>query len=262
MSHRKMSVNGSFYPSSCDQIEYLISEFDSLQKEFPKISFNPKAIVSPHAGYVYSGFTANCAYKLIDKNHFKRVVVIGPSHRVYVKGASVGIYDYYDTPCGSLEIDRVYTETLRQKYDFLTFLDKAHHEHSTETQMPFIKHYLWDVKVVEIVYGDINYKELVPLIQEVLDTPETLLVISTDLSHFYNLKDAKMLDSICLEAVKKLDISLINQGCEACGITGVKALIMAAKNSSLKSKLIDYRTSYDTSDDATSVVGYMSAIVG
>ena len=262
MSHRKMSVEGSFYPGSCEEINRFIAEFDSVQKELHQVSFSPKAIISPHAGYVYSGFTANCAYKLIDKSRFKRVVVIGPSHRVYLQGASVALYDHYDTPCGSLEMDAAYSEALRQKYDFLTFLDNAHHEHSTETQMPFIKHYFPDIKVIEIVYGEIGYQELVPLVQEVLDDDETLLVISTDLSHFYNLKDANALDGVCLEAVKNLDISLMNQGCEACGITGVKALMFAAKNKSLKSQLIDYRTSYDASDDADSVVGYMSALVG
>jgi hypothetical protein len=262
MSHRKMSVNGSFYPDSCEQIEQLIAEFDSLQKESHQLSFSPKAIISPHAGYVYSGFTANCAYKLIDKSRFKRVVVIGPSHRVYLKGASVAMYDNYDTPCGSLEIDIAYSEALRGKYGFLTFQDNAHQEHSTETQMPFVKHYLPDVKVVEIVYGDIRYEELVPLMQEVLDDTGTLLIISTDLSHFYSQKDANTLDSICLDAVKNLNLSLMDQGCEACGIIGVKALIKQAKSSSLKSQLIDYRTSYDASGDATSVVGYMSALVG
>ncbi len=261
MSHREMSVAGSFYPSSCEEIEQIIAKFDTIQKEFHQISFNPKAIISPHAGYIYSGFTANCAYKLIDKNLIKRVVVIGPSHREYIKGASIALQNYYDTPCGDLEIDVTYSRSLGQKYNFLTFEERLHFEHSTETQMPFIRHYFPDAKVVEIVYGEIEYQQLVPLVEEVMADENTLIVISTDLSHFYKLSDANTLDSICLKAIKELDIEGM-RGCEACGIIGVKALMMAAKNRSLKSQLIDYRTSYDASGDDISVVGYMSALVG
>ncbi len=261
MSHRTMSVAGSFYPSSCKEIEQIITKFNNIQKEVHQISFNPKAIISPHAGYIYSGFTANCAYKLIDKSSVKRVVVIGPSHREYIKGASIALHKYYDTPCGSLEIDTAYNQALGQKYSFLTFVENLHFEHSTETQMPFIKHYFPDAKVVEIVYGEVEYQQLVPLVEEVLADEKTLIVISTDLSHFYKLSNANTLDSICLKAVKELDIKGM-QGCEACGIIGVKALLRAAKNKSLKSQIIDYRTSYDASGDDMNVVGYMSALVG
>ncbi len=262
MSHREMSVAGSFYPSSCEEIEHYIAEFDTVQKESHTLSLDPKAIIAPHAGYVYSGFTANCAYKLIDKSRFKRAVVIGPSHRVPIRGASIALLDQYDTPCGSLDMDVAYSQALKQKYDFLSFAEELHHEHSTEVQMPFIKHYFPDLKIAEIVYGNLDYQQLVPLVEEVLDDKETLLIISTDLSHFYKLQDANTLDSICLEAVKDLDIERMNQGCEACGIIGVKALMQAAKNRSLKSQLIDYSTSYDASGDDTSVVGYMSVLVG
>ncbi len=262
MSHRKMSVNGSFYPSSCQEIEQYISEFDNTQSIEIKPMFEPKAIIVPHAGYVYSGFTANCVYKMVNKNLFKRVVVIGPSHHAYIKGASVGMYDYYDTPCGDLEIDVVYADMLRERYGFLSFSDKLHHEHSTEVQMPFIKHYLPNLKVIEIVYGDLKHQDLATLIEDLLTDKESLLIISTDLSHFYKLEDANTLDSICLEAIKNLDFEQIDKGCEACGIVGVKALLQAGKNLSLKSQLIDYRTSYDASNDSTSVVGYLSTILG
>ncbi len=262
MSRREMSVNGSFYPNSCQEIQRYISEFNNMQSVDIKPMFEPKAIIVPHAGYVYSGFTANCAYKIVDKNLFKRVVVIGPSHRSYIKGASIALYDYYDTPCGDLEIDTTYADILKERYDFLSFSDALHHEHSTEVQMPFVKHYLSDLKVIEIVYGDLKYQELVTLMQDILTDRDSLLVISTDLSHFYKLDDANTLDSICLEAIKNLNLEEIDKGCEACGIVGVKALLQAAKTLSLNSQLIDYRTSYDASGDSSSVVGYMSALIG
>ena len=262
MSKRYMSVAGSFYPGSCGEIEKYISTFnDALEKEIA-LPFVPKAIIAPHAGYIYSGFSANSAYRLVNTSAVKRVVVIGPSHRVFINGASVAIQEDYESPCGDLPIDRTYSSDLIDRYDFLVFQEDAHREHSTETQVPFIKHYFNDVKIVEIVYGDIAYQKLIPIIEEALRVEETFVVISTDLSHFFTLEKANKLDAICLKAVENIDIRMIDAGCQACGMIGVKALMHAAKNSGLQSRLIDYRTSYDASGDAGSVVGYLSALLG
>jgi len=106
-----------------------------------------------------------------------------------------------------------------------------------------------------------NHTELMPLIKDIFSEEENLLVISTDLSHFHTLKKANILDNSCLEAAKNLDISRLKAGCEACGITGLEAVLQSAKELGLKSKLIDYRTSYDASGDAERVVGYMSAVI-
>lgn len=262
MSKRTMSVAGSFYPASCKEIKRYIRTFnDAIEKKIT-LPFVPKAIIAPHAGYVYSGFTANIGYKLIDTSAIKRVVVIGPSHRVFINGASVAMQDEYESPCGDLRIDRPYSRDLINRYDFLTFQDDAHREHSTETQIPFIQHYFNDVKIVEIVYGDIAYQKLIPIIEEALSDDETFMVISTDLSHFYPLEEATTLDTICLKAVEDLDISRLDAGGEACGIIGLKAMIQAAKNNGLQSSVIDYRTSYDASGDADKVVGYLCALLG
>jgi AmmeMemoRadiSam system protein B len=220
-----------------------------------------RAVISPHAGYVYSGFTANAAYRLIDTAKIKRVVVIGPSHRVYINGASVALYDTYSSPCGELTIDKGYSQRLIESYEALSFEPSAHAEHSTEVQVPFIQHYFGDIFVVEIVYGDIDYTELVPIIEHVLSDEENFVVISTDLSHFYTLEDANKLDRICLTAVEQMDLPKLNSGCEACGMIGVKAMLASASKLGLQSQLIDYRTSYDASSDATRVVGYMSALI-
>ncbi len=262
MSKRYMSVAGSFYPKSCGEIEKHINTFsNALEKEIV-LSFVPKAIIAPHAGYIYSGFSANSAYRLVDTSAVKRVIVIGPSHRVFISGASVAMQEDYESPCGDLLIDRTYSRDLIDKYDFLVFQEDAHKEHSTETQVPFIKHYFNDVKIVEIVYGDIAYQKLVPIIEETLRDEDTFVVISTDLSHFYTLEEANKLDAICLKAVENIDVSMMDAGCQACGMIGLKALLQAAKNSGLQSKLIDYRTSYDAGGDADRVVGYLSALFG
>ncbi len=260
MRNRAMSVAGSFYPAECSEINRYIDTFSkAVQQKTPKVP--AKAIISPHAGYVYSGFTANAAYGLIDTDKVKRVIVIGPSHRVYLSGASVALYENYQTPCSDLKVDIAYSRKLIDKYEVLSFDPAAHAEHSTETQVPFIGHYFKDVSLVEIVYGDLDYRDLVPIIESAMAEEENFVAISTDLSHFYTLEESNQLDNICLKAVEEMDIQGLESGCEACGMIGVIAVVQASKNLGLKTQLVDYRTSYDASSDASRVVGYMSALI-
>jgi AmmeMemoRadiSam system protein B len=264
MSSRELAVSGTFYPKDDKDIRRYIEHFNSIIKEH-NLNFkvnSPRAIIVPHAGYIYSGFSANLAYKIVSKSQdIQRVVVIGPSHRVYLDGVSVGLYDEYPTPLGSLKIDREFSQRLIDTYPFAKFYDKAHKEHSTETQIPFIKEYISNSQIVEIIYGKVDFNLLSIMVQDILDDKNSLVVISTDLSHFYNLKKAKELDNICINAILKRDINLFDRGCEACGLTGVKALIKVAKKINLDIKLLDYRTSYDVTKDDQSVVGYTSFIL-
>jgi len=260
MSSRNVSVAGTFYPSECSEIKRYIKAFSEQIPSDPA-KVKARAIISPHAGYIYSGFTANMAYKMINTQGIKRVIVIGPSHRVYIKGASVALYDNYNSPCGELDMDKTYSKKLIDSYEYLNFDSSAHAEHSTETQIPFIQHYFEKVELVEIVYGDIDFSKLVPIIDTALKDEENFMIISTDLSHFYTLEDANRLDSICLKAVENMELTKLDKGCEACGMIGVKAILQSAKKLGLQSKLVDYRTSYDASSDASSVVGYMSALI-
>lgn len=266
MTTRKEAVAGSFYPRECEEIERYIDVFNDNLKTVDlgeKIDFIPKAIISPHAGYVYSGFTANIAFKSLHAEKIKRIVVMGPSHRVYLQGASVAMYDEYHTPCGNIKIDKEFSHRILDENECVQFIPDAHHEHSTETQMPFIKHYLTNrVKVVEIVYGQIIYEELSHIIDSFIDDPHTLLVISTDLSHFYEESEATGRDNLCLQAIHDLSVEGLDTGCEACGIIGIKALLSSAKKRHYRVKLLDYRTSADFNKDKTSVVGYTSAVLG
>lgn len=257
---RKMSVAGQFYPFECSEIKRYIDVFSNSLPEQNKIK--ARALISPHAGYIYSGFTANSAYSMVDFSSIKRVVIIGPSHRIFLRGGSVALFESYESPCANLNIDIKYSQELIDRYEFLHFERLAHAEHSTETQVPFLQFYAPHVSVVEIVYGDIHFSSLVPMMKEILEDKENMLVISTDLSHFYNLKEANALDNICLKAIKEMNLVELEHGCEACGITGVKAALQASEELGLKSRLIDYRTSADASGDENRVVGYMSALLG
>ncbi len=262
MSTRKTSVCGQFYPSSPDEIKEMFAHYNSILdahiSEKLLLQKKPRAVIVPHAGYVYSAFTANVAFRMLQNSHAKRVVVIGPSHRVYLKGTSISEYDQYETPFGLLKIDMALVAVLKEKFG-LECISEAHHEHSTEVQMPFVKTYDKEALVVELVYGDESPLKLAKVIEYLLQDKDTAIVISTDLSHYYDIKKAKSLDGICLEAVQNLDTHMLHQGCEACGKIGVEAMLIAAKNLKLEPILLDYRTSADASGDESAVVGYMSA---
>jgi len=261
MKVRKTAVAGQFYPASADECEAIFSYYNELLEKYMEdktlLQTKSRAVIVPHAGYVYSGFTANIAYRILANSGLRRVVVIGPSHRVYLLGSSVGDFQLYETPFGDLKCDSTFAKELMQKFN-LKFFPDAHHEHSTEVQMPFIKRYL-DVEVVEVVYGDEDPANLVPIIEYALKDDLTGVVISTDLSHFYDIEKAKQLDNICIDAVVKLDPNELHKGCEACGKIGMQAMLMAARNLDLKPLLLDYRTSADASGDSSQVVGYLSA---
>ena len=268
MTHRKSAVAGQFYPASCEEIEAYIGRFNEVleEKNFDSssVALIPRAIIVPHAGYIYSGFTANVAFKTAQElsGEIDRVVVIGPSHRIYIKGASVALFDSYDSPCAPLAIDTDLSKELTANFEFINYLLSAHHEHSTEVQMPFVKHYFDEAEVVEIVYGDVEAEELSKLIDELFKQKRTLVVISTDLSHFHSLQQAKTLDALCMNGVADLDLAALEKGCEACGLLGVKALTLSARYHGLKSKLLNYSTSADVTKDQSSVVGYLSAVIG
>lgn len=261
---RDISFAGSFYSASCDEIKKQFAHFDLMLKNSDfkaPIGILAKAIIVPHAGYIYSGFTANVAYSLVSHLTPKRVLLIGPSHRIGFDGGSVAMFDRYKTVCGDIEIDKPYATELLKQFPFLSFYQNAHNEHSTETQSLFIKKTFSNSAIVEIVYGRVNYQDIAKVIDFALKDNDTFVVISTDLSHFFTLEKANQLDSICLEAIAKLDLTIWNKGCEACGRIGVKALIEVATKKQLHSRLLDYRTSADITKDTTKVVGYTSAVI-
>ncbi|TNF43664.1 MAG: AmmeMemoRadiSam system protein B [Epsilonproteobacteria bacterium] len=261
---RKAAVKGSFYPEECLKVQTYFREFnqkyDALNISKTILNIIPRAVIVPHAGYIYSGFTANFAYRFLKQTKAKRIIVIGPSHHHHFKGVSGSYYETYETPCGELEIDSAYLFALAKQFN-IGFEPKAHEkEHSTEVQFPFIQHYFPKATVIELIYGEIKVKTLANMINALLQNKDNAVVISSDLSHFYNLKEAKALDRHCLKGVEKLDIKELDKGCKACGLTGIQAMILTANHLKLSSKLLDYRTSADASQDSKSVVGYMSAM--
>ena len=255
---REMSVAGTFYPQRVVDLNRYFDHFNEICSENSLVpDIKSKAVIVPHAGYIYSGFTANIAYRILGNSGVKKLVVIGPSHRVAFEGVSLCQDDSYDTPFGEINSSKELVEDLKNKFNLTTII--PHAEHSTEVQFPFIKHYLPDVKIVELVYGRIQSGLISEIIDHILNKEDCGVVISTDLSHFYNLEEANKLDNICLDSIDGLDTQLLNSGCEACGKIGVEAMLNSAKRLALNSTLLDYRTSADASDDTQRVVGYVSA---
>jgi len=260
----RSAVVKEWYGSSCEAVEEFIKSFNKIidenvdkQKAKEIFSLKPKALIAPHAGWVYSGFTANFAYKIAKNANPSTVAVIGPSHKFAFEGISVTLEDEYETPCGNLKIDRSLSIKLMEKFDVLNY-EHVHIEHSTEVQMPFIKHYFQNPQVIELIYSNYSPIKLAEIIDYLLEN-DVFVVISTDLSHYYDLQTANALDSHCLNAVHDLDIKELKE-CEACGKIGLEAIILSAKEKNLTPLIVDYRTSADISKDTSNVVGYMSAV--
>ncbi|WP_428737367.1 AmmeMemoRadiSam system protein B [Sulfurimonas sp.] len=256
---REMSVAGSFYPDSKEEIEKYLTYFNKVyDRHFTLSDAKSRVVIVPHAGYVYSGFTANVAYRILKNSEIKRFVVIGPSHRVGFDGVSVCDYEEYKTPFGTLESDREIVKMLQEKVT-LKCMPQAHHEHSTEVQFPLLKYYIPDATLVELVYSNEKPENISKIIDLLLENTGIGVIISTDLSHFYTLREANIIDRICIESIENMQINRLHEGCEACGKIGVEAVLLSAKKASMHPHIIDYRTSADASNDVSSVVGYVSA---
>jgi AmmeMemoRadiSam system protein B len=258
------AVVKEWYGGTCEAVENYIAHFnkiidENVDKDKAKeiFSLKPKALIVPHAGWVYSGFTANFAYRIAANSTPKRIAVIGPSHKFAFDGISVSLEDKFETPCGNLDMDIQMSQKLIENFGVLN-LEYVHTEHSTEVQMPFIKHYFSNIPVMELIYSNYNPSKLSEIINYLLSN-DTLIVVSSDLSHYYDLKTANALDYNCLEAVAEEDINKLSS-CEACGKIGIEAMIISAKEMNLTSFIVDYRTSADVSGDTNQVVGYMSAV--
>lgn len=257
--NRKTSVAGSFYPARSVELERYFEHFSASYDEdntLPKI--RSRVVIVPHAGYIYSGYTANIAYKVLQNSGVKKFVIIGPSHRVAFDGISLCDFDSYETPFGDIKANSDMVQKLKESFH-LDCISSAHAEHSTEVQFPFIKYYIEDAEIVELVYSRMKASELSKIIEFILEQEDFGVIISTDLSHFYTLEDANTLDNICLSAIEQLDTKMLHSGCEACGNIGIEAVLLSAKELGMKSHTLDYRTSADASGDVSRVVGYVSA---
>jgi hypothetical protein len=269
MRIRHQQVAGYFYPAEKDKLQKDISFM--LQAAKPEKSFdNIFGIVSPHAGYVYSGKTAAYAYNLLKDRSYKTVIIISPSHAEYFPGISIYDGDAYETPLGVVEIDQVITDKLVENSKTIFRSIQGHRrEHALEVQIPFLQSVLKDFKIVPVVMGDQSkmfVDELAEKISKVVDD-KTLIVASSDMSHFYSSDKADKLDSVVEKRINEFDFEqllkdLDDHECEACGGGPIAAMMKAASLKSInKSFVLNRSDSGDITGDKSEVVGYLSAVV-
>lgn len=266
---RHAQVAGYFYPSDPQKLQKEISlllDSSKTQKNFEKIF----GIIVPHAGYIYSGKTACYAYNLLNGNSYKTVVVISPSHSEYFPGISIYDGDAYETPLGMIEVDKEKTEKLCEESRIIFKGVQGHgREHALEVQLPLLQCVLKDFKIVPIVIGDqgkMFVDELAAHLITIYDE-QTLIVASSDLSHFHDSETADLLDSIVEKRINDFDFDSLqrdfeNNNCEACGGGPIIAMMKAAALLNIRHSEVLKRTdSGDVTGDKNEVVGYLSAVV-
>lgn len=255
---RPPAVAGMFYPGDPQELTRMISEY--LASNHPDIDVSAgdiKAIIAPHAGYIYSGPVAASVYQYLTtlKSKISNVILIGPSHRVPLLGLATSSADYFSTPLGNIPINRAITEELNQ-LPFVSELDQAHSmEHSLEVHLPFLQLTLEDFQLVPIVAGDASPDQVSQLVELALQHKNTLLVISSDLSHYHDYHTAQKLDHDTCNAIEALSVSDLDSQ-HACGYIPVRGLLKYAKEHGLTAQTIDCRNSGDTAGPRNEVVGY------
>jgi AmmeMemoRadiSam system protein B len=246
---RPAAVAGTFYPKDPFVLRDAVETMLRAAPEGPR----PKAIVVPHAGYVYSGPVAASAYARV--LGFSRVVLFGPAHRVFVRGLATSSAHAFATPLGSVPLDREAIADL-ERLPYVTTSDRAHaEEHSLEVQLPFLQVALAEFSLVPVAVGDATTEEVAKALDLVWGGPETLIVISSDLSHYLDDRRAKELDKQTCEAIEALDPQAIGDE-QACGRMPLRGLLFDAKRRGMSVETLDLRNSGDTSGKRDWVVGY------
>lgn len=259
---RQPAVAGMFYPADAAQLRPMLDNY--LQQASDQLSGDepvPRAIIAPHAGYLYSGPVAASAYVRIRSAHarFKRVLLLGPSHRVALRGLATSSASHFLTPLGQIALDRAAIERL-ETLPQVTRQDQAHAmEHSLEVQLPFLQSVLDDFVLIPLVVGDADPHEVDEVIEQFWDD-QTLIVISSDLSHYHDYATAQQLDSATSRAIEALNPTAIGYG-DACGRNPVNGLLQFAREHGLHATTVDLRNSGDTAGPRDQVVGYGAYLI-
>lgn len=256
---RQAAVAGTFYPGQkqtlADDVNTLLDAYRPAETE---ACISPKAIIVPHAGYIYSGLTAAAAYARLAavRDTIKRVILLGPVHRVALRGLALPGADAFTTPLGEIQIDQTAAASIENLPQVVVSPDAHAAEHSLEVQLPFLQSVLDDFKLVPLAVGDAAPEEVAEVLDLLWGGEETLIVISSDLSHFLPYQAAQAVDSQTAKNILGLQHTLSHE--QACGGTPVNGLLLAAKKHKLRPKLLDLRNSGDTAGDKNRVVGYAS----
>ncbi len=253
---RPAAVAGMFYPSEADQLQHMLNQ---MLENVPHDGTAPKAIIVPHAGYVYSGQTAADVYARLKSSRqtITRVVLLGPAHRVGFHGIAAPTCGYFSTPLGEITLDQeLLTKALN--IEGIIPLDEAHkQEHSLEVQLPFLQTVLDEFTLAPFVVGDAPAELTARLLETLWGGDETLIVISSDLSHFLDYRSACEKDSTTAANIESFQEDKIGPH-DACGYAPIRGLLHVAKQKNMKIERISICNSGDTAGDKSRVVGYVS----
>ena len=253
---REPAVAGQFYPGNASELRTAMTE---LFEDVPvKPGPAPKALIVPHAGYIYSGPVAATAYARLRayREQYIRVILLGPAHRVAVRGLALSAADVFRTPLGDVPLDKEAIAALNVPE--VTVFDATHQlEHSLEVHLPFLQSVIESFSVVPLIVGDVAPETVAEVIDGLWGGPETLIVVSSDLSHYLTYEKARTMDNATCQAIENLEVDRIDHH-GACGATPIRGLLIAARRRGMKVTTLDLRNSGDTAGDRNRVVGYGS----
>jgi len=252
---RPPAVAGMFYPAEADQLKHDVQQF--LAGAAPH-DLLPKALIVPHAGYVYSGAIAATAYATLAAcaGRIRRVVLLGPTHRVTARGLALPGVDAFDTPLGRVMLDQAAVQSIAHLPQVCVSEQVHEQEHSLEVQLPFLQSVLHDFTLLPLAVGMASADEVAEVLEILWGGDETLIVISSDLSHFLPYDYAQRVDNKTTAEILKLHQHISHE--QACGGTPINGLIVAAQRHHLTPHLLDMRNSGDTAGTRDQVVGYAS----
>jgi MEMO1 family protein len=244
---------GLFYSADPRELEY---DVRSLLAEAPQRDLVPKALIVPHAGYIYSGAIAASAYATLRSiaSNIRRVILLGPAHRVLVQGLALPEVDAFETPLGSIRLDTVAMEAIKSLPQVVISGQAHAREHSLEVQLPFLQCMLQDFTLLPLLVGHALNKAVAEVLDVLWYGDETLIVVSSDLSHYLPYALAQQVDSETIESILALRTQIDPE--RACGSIPVDGLIIAAQKHNLSPHLLDLRNSGDTAGSRDQVVGY------
>jgi len=250
---RPPAVAGQFYPGEAQRLKETVNNFIRDAKEIS--ATRPKAIIVPHAGYLYSGPVAGTAYASFLKGTppIKKVILLGPAHWAAVGGLAASSADAFATPLGNVSLDKKALDLVKKLPQFVVY-DGAHQrEHCLEVQLPFMQEVIKNFTVVPLVVGDATPGEVAEVLDQLWNGSETVIVVSSDLSHYQDYETATRIDKVTSAAIEALE--QLGEG-QACGRRAINGLLLVARRRGMTVKTVDLRNSGDTAGPRNRVVGY------
>ncbi len=251
---RKPAVAGVFYPADESELRRMVRAYiqDAVYE-----GGRPRALIGPHAGYEYSGPVAGSAYKSLrdQREVIHRVLLLGPSHHVPMIGLGGSSAEAFETPFGLVPVDMESMDSLLE-FQQVRIMDNAHeYEHSIETHLPFLQEMLDEFSVIPVLTGDATTEEVTEVIEKFIENTDTLIAVSSDLSHYFDYDTARRFDEAASRAIEQLNPEALHPE-HACGIVPIQGLLLASENHGLSANTLDLRSSGDTAGPRDTVVGY------